>query len=155
MSILVVFYSRSGTTAKVARELASRLGAETEEIKEEKNRKGLKGYLQSAWEAGRKTKPSLKSLEKDPARYDLIVVGTPVWVGTMASPVRSYLDNNKDKFDRLAFFTTQGSAQTQRVVKDLEAVSQRAPVALMEFTTKEVSKGGFQEKLGRFINKLT
>lgn len=154
MKILVVFYSRSGTTAKVARALASQLGAEIEEIREEKSRKGVKGYLQSAWEAGKKTMPSLKPSEKDPARYDLVVVGTPVWVGTIASPVRTYLDANKDKFSRLAFFTTQGGAQTQRVVGDLEAVSQRAPVALMEFTTKEVTKGGFQEKLDKFSSKL-
>lgn len=45
MSRLVVFYSRTGNTKKVAEALARELKCDTDEILETKSRKGILGYI--------------------------------------------------------------------------------------------------------------
>lgn len=45
--IMIVYYSRTGNTHKVAEDMASRLGAGTERLIDRKNRKGLLGYIKS------------------------------------------------------------------------------------------------------------
>jgi hypothetical protein len=49
MKTLVVYFSRSGHTRQVAREIASRCGADLEAIREERGRAGLLGYWRSGW----------------------------------------------------------------------------------------------------------
>ena len=50
---LVVHYSRTGTTRKVAESLAAKLLCDSEVIIEERDRSGLLGYLRSLFEARR------------------------------------------------------------------------------------------------------
>ena len=93
---LVVYYSLSGNTRGVARKIASRLHADILEIYTEKDypddydvllglgkRETASGYL-----------PKLKPYRVDYTKYDTIVVGTPVWWGTIAPAMRSFLSSN-------------------------------------------------------------
>lgn len=50
--ILVVCYSRCGTTLEVATRIAERCGADLELIKDKTPRDGFLGWLRSAFEAG-------------------------------------------------------------------------------------------------------
>ncbi|MHB1207593.1 MAG: flavodoxin family protein, partial [Rhodospirillaceae bacterium] len=89
--ILVVFYSRSGMTRRVAQVLAARLGCDLEEIAEAKGRRGIFGYLRSVREARRKQPAPVAASAFNPSSYDLVIIGTPVWVWSLSSPVRGYL----------------------------------------------------------------
>ena len=102
-------------------------------------------------------KKRLTELEEhkfDPANYDLVILGTPVWVGTMSAAIRTYVEKHKEYFKAAAFFSTQGSSKRQRVFDDLKAVSGLDPVAEEYFTTKEVRQDQYREKLYGFIEKL-
>ena len=33
---------------------------------------------------------------RDPTRYSLVVIGTPIWMDNVASPVRSYLEADEE-----------------------------------------------------------
>lgn len=79
MKTLVVFYSRTGKTRKVAMELATSLGADVEELIDQKNRMGIIGYIKSGRDAIWKKRARLQQTEKDPSAYDLVVLSTPVW----------------------------------------------------------------------------
>jgi flavodoxin len=87
--ILVVYYSRSGSTRKIAEALSAALTCDLEEIVENKSRAGFFGYMRSLVEARQKRPSVIEPAKRDPSSYDLVVVGTPVWGWPVSSPVRA------------------------------------------------------------------
>jgi len=86
---LVVYYSRSGHTRGVARQVAAALEADLEEIAEPTGRDGVLGYVRSALEAIFGASAEIERPRSDPGDYDLVVVGTPVWDAAVSTPVRT------------------------------------------------------------------
>jgi hypothetical protein len=77
--IIVVFYSRSGTTRRIAEALSATLKCDLEEIIEPKPRTGFLGYMRSLLEASRKRPSTILPRKHEVSSYDLVVIGTPVW----------------------------------------------------------------------------
>ncbi|MDD3120070.1 MAG: flavodoxin [Candidatus Gracilibacteria bacterium] len=150
---LVVYYSRTGMTAKVAMEIARVLDCDIEEIIDLKDRSGAMGYLIAGRDALKKELAEIKKIEKNPEDYDLLVIGTPVWAFTMASAIRTYVVENKDKFKNVAFFATQGGEGAQRKFKDLKELTGKTPVFEIQLLTKEVTNGSFKGKLEELLKE--
>src|SRR3989338_8550287 len=104
MKALIVYYSRTGTTKKVAEELADRLKADKEEIIDKKNRKGPIGYMIAGKDAMRKKLTKINELKKNPENYDLLVIGTPIWAFTMVPAIRTFLIKIKNYNKKIALF---------------------------------------------------
>ncbi len=155
MNQLVIYYSRTGTTKIVAEKVAGMINADIEEIIDKKSRAGVLGYLSGGKDAAQKKLTDIEPLKKDPTAYELVVVGTPVWVGTMAPAIRTILSDCKGKFKKLAFFTTQGGANLQRVFADMEALSGIQPEAILMLETKEVKASQYEGKIRDFVNNLS
>ena len=102
MKSLVVYYSRSGKTEDIAGIIAKKLGSEIEEIDDHKNRKGLLGFISSGNEAYLQKAIPIEKLKKDPAQYELTIVGTPIWAGNMSTPILSFLKEYKEKINKFA-----------------------------------------------------
>lgn len=92
--VLVVYYSRTGTTRRVATELAAIGGWDVEPLIDMKPRDGLIGYGRSLLDSilGRTTQ--LAAPRHNPADYDLVVVGTPVWSASISTPIRTWLEEH-------------------------------------------------------------
>ena len=155
MKSLIVFYSRTGTTKTVAQKLAEKLNADLEEITDKDTRKGLFGFLRSGKQGMKGLLTKIEPTQKDPAAYDLVVIGTPVWAGRLCSPVRTYLTQNAANCKKVAFFTTQGGNKEQKVFKDMEELCCREPLCKVFFRTAEVKKGEFEAKLADFVKSLS
>jgi len=98
MKIAVVYYSLNGNCALIAEELKARLDADLLRlhIEDETTRKGRprRGFLQFIWAIGVMKgfkKNPLKPYVFNPAAYDLIIIGSPVWAGSPARPIRTFL----------------------------------------------------------------
>lgn len=154
MKILVVFYSRTGITKKVAEILADKLGADLEELKDLQDRSGVMGYLKSGRDAVKKKLSEIKAIEKDPSAYDLVIVGTPTWVNNMACAPRNYLTQTKGKIKNIACFGTQGGNSTNKPVLNMAELSGLKSLADLVLTSKEVVKDNYQEKIDEFIKKI-
>src|ERR1700690_822698 len=102
--VLVMYFSRSGTTHKLAQAIENAGGWDLDPIVDRGDRTGVLGYLRSALEAVFGLRPTLRPSLRDPAGYDLVIVGSPVWGSSVSSPVRSYLDEHAGSLPRLAFF---------------------------------------------------
>jgi flavodoxin len=152
--ILVVYYSRSGTTARIGRELAQALGADIEMIRDTRGRAGFLGWMRSGYEATMKVRPAIQPVEKEPASYDLVVLGTPVWAGTMSSPMRTYIHQNRDEFKSVAFFCTQGDKTEQRTFDDMADLCGATPVATLSLQHDVVAKGDYQDQLEEFVESV-
>ena len=77
MKALVVFYSRTGATKQVAEALAESLNCDSEELIDTKKRGGPLGFLSAGKDAKAKKLTKLKDIKRDPALYDLVILGTP------------------------------------------------------------------------------
>lgn len=140
MKTLVVYYSRTGTTRKVAQELAEALGADIEELKERANREGAKGYLEAGRDSMRKRPAELEPVSLNPADYDLVVMCGPCWAQGMCTPTRTYGTEHKDSLSRVAFVATAGDARfARKAVKAMADATRIAPVATMALGEKEVA----------------
>ena len=153
MKTLVVYYSRSGSTRKVAEELRAHLGADIEEITEPKGRGGPLGWLKSGRESTKGDIVPINPPKADPSAYELVVVGTPTWAGNVSSPVRSYLTETRGKLSSAAFFCCM-DGNSGETFNTMERVSGRAPVATIEVMSGEVKSGTYKEKLKAFSGKI-
>lgn len=150
MKALIVFYSRSGRTRKVAEKIAKHLDADIEEIKTKKSYKGLLGYWRAGRDASRKFIPEI-STSKDPSKYSLVIMGTPVWAWNICPPVRSYLIKNK--FKDVAFFITGGNPQ-DNIFEIMEELTDKDAVATLKLRQKEIDEDSFKNKVDTFTKAL-
>lgn len=96
MEALIVYYSYSGNTRKVAKLLAERLHAESAEIETATAYPSAYDAVvkQGKDEIRRGYLPELKPLGKNPEHYDTIFLGTPVWWYTLAPAVKAFLSRH-------------------------------------------------------------
>lgn len=126
--MLVLYYSQTSNTKTVAQEIAARTGADMEEIVPVKP---YDGDFQSTIERSQKERaegvtPEIKPVAADLSKYDVIFLGYPVWFGTYAPPVASFLDMADLTGKKIVPFCTFGSGGLNTSVKDL---AQKLPQA--------------------------
>ena len=151
---LVVYFSRTGFTKKIAAEITARLGADLDAIEDVRSRAGILGYLRSAREAFQKIAIEIKPGARNPVDYDLVILGTPVWAGHMSSPMRAYLRAHEGQLKRVAVFCTQGGSGADKVFEEIAGVCARTPVATLALNDGEIKRHRYDEKLARFLEPL-
>lgn len=140
-STLIAFHSRSGYTRRIARALARRLDADLDEIRIVQPMGGVLGYALCALEAMAALTPALQPTKKDPAAYDLVVIGTPVWFWHLSSPVRSWLAQYGPFKGRVAFFCTMGGSGAARAFATMAQLAGREPIATLALTDRQIDAG--------------
>lgn len=155
MKTLIAYYSRSGHTDQLARELAAQCSADLERIQDANaSRSGLWGYLRSGWQAIRGTQAAIRPATRDPGHYDLIVIGTPVWNWSVSAPVRAYAAAHSARFKQVAFFCTEGGSGELRVFTELQRICGRAPVASLAVKESELASGVYKTHLQAFVEQV-
>ena len=93
MKTAIVYFSLSGNTRLAAQELAKRLDADLIELTPEKAYPtgGLSKFLHGGKGALAGECPALKPYAFDAAQYDRVILGSPVWAGTVAPPLRTFV----------------------------------------------------------------
>jgi flavodoxin len=127
---LVVFFSQSGNTRRIGLQIAAGLDADVEDLLEDtRRRRGLLGFIQGAYQALRGRATTLRPTRHDPASYDLVIIGTPVWSDSVTPAVRAYLAARRGALRSAAFYLTYGSSGKRRVFDQLETLSGKRPLA--------------------------
>jgi len=152
--ILIVYFSRTRHTRRVAEELAQRLGADIESIQETGHRTGWWGYLRSLGEAlQRRASPTATSTQ-DPSRYDLVVLGTPVWAHTMSSPLRSYIVAHAPQLKSIAVFCTQGGSGGDSTLAQIAQLCQQRPIATLVLNAQDIDSDHIGVALDGFATAI-
>src|SRR5512139_1438036 len=99
---LVAYHTRTAFTRRVAEAIARRVPADLDEISVTRERSGPVGYARCALEAMAEVPTSIQLPERNPADYDLVVIGTPVWFWSLSSPMRAYVLEERRRFRRVA-----------------------------------------------------
>ena len=106
MKTAILYYSLDGNCAFVAEQIKSRLNADLIRLytKDEKQRSFMGKMFWGGGMVFFHKKPPLKPYAFDPAAYDLIIIGAPVWVGSPAPPIQTFLSETKITGRKIALF---------------------------------------------------
>lgn len=114
---LVLFASRSGNTERMANEIREQLDCDILEVEPEvaydndynamleRSQEELAAIRQGNYPP---VKTSIESFDD----YDIVFVGYPIWYGSMATPMQTFLHSHASKLagKRIALFATSGSS---------------------------------------------
>lgn len=155
-NVLIGYYSLTGNTARVARDLAARLHAEVESIQDPTQGPGRLRTLVGAFNAWRKKPTRIAPLRHDPADYAVTIVGTPVWMGAMTPAVRGYLMQIAGRARSVAFFVTSGGTGVEKVLPSVEALAGHKVIASAGFNGGDLRDTvAYEKKLSAFVEEIT
>jgi hypothetical protein len=154
MRALVVFYSLTGTTRRVAQALAAELGADLEEIRCPRYHRGFFGFWRAGYASCRSKIPEIVAPTHDPRDYELVAVGGPVWAWNASTPVRAYLMRQATRFPAVAFFVTVGGVGFEKALATMEALAGRKPAATLVLCTEDFKLGRDQVAISSFAATL-
>ena len=128
--MLVLYYSQTGNTKAVAEEIATKLGADIEEITMvDPYDPDFQATIERCMkEREQEILPTINPVKADLASYDVIFLGYPVWFGTYAPPVITFLKSADLSGKKIVPFCTFGSGGLESSVKDLVAAEPNAEV---------------------------
>lgn len=154
MTTLVVYFSQGGHTAAVATAIADRLGATTAVIEEQHARSGALGIMGGAAAALIGRPGTIKATGHDPAGFDLVILGTPVWVGAPAPAVTAYIDRHRHALDRVAFFCTEARSGGAQALARMQRRLGHPPLATLEVAEDALDEAALGQKLDGFLSGL-
>lgn len=128
--VLVLYYSQTSNTKAVATEIATKLNADIVEIVAVNPYDGdFQATIDRCIvEREQGTVTEIKPLTADVANYDVIFIGYPVWFGTYAPPVATFLANTDLTGKKIVPFCTFGSGGLESSVKDLAEKQPKAEI---------------------------
>jgi len=128
--VLVLYYSQTSNTKAVATEIATKLNADIEEIVAVNPYDGdFQATIDRCIvEREQGTVTEIKPLATDIANYDVIFIGYPVWFGTYAPPIATFLANTDLSGKKIVPFCTFGSGGLESSVKDMAEKQPKAEI---------------------------
>lgn len=103
---VVVYYSLEGNTRFLAENIADELGADLLPLQPVKgvNPRGFMKFFWGGMQVTMKKKPELKPITFNIGEYERIFIGSPVWNGTFAPPLRTWFAENRLQDKEVALF---------------------------------------------------
>lgn len=122
---IVAYFSATGTTEAVAKQLAKEAKAELFAITPAKAYTSTdldwhnKQSRSSVEMANEKSRPALKT-KKDLSRYDVIYIGFPIWWGVAPRIVNTFIEQANMKGKTVVPFATSGSSTIDKALSALK-----------------------------------
>ena len=154
---LVVYYSFSGHTKEIAKQIAEKTNADTFEIKTKQAYSSPSVYAKSKKELSSKNYPEIETADMpDVSAYDTIIIGAPVWWYTMAPALFKYLSITDLQDKRVAAFSTQGSNYGS-FFTDFENMAKGAKIlpSININNAEETYPTELSNKINTWLNKLS
>jgi len=133
--VLVIYYSRSGNTEAMAREVARKFNADIVKIEAERYPLDYQGWRNAANDADDKvTMVQIAPEIVDMRKYRLVFIGSPIWWYRPAPPLWTFVEKNDFKEKNVILFNTFNS----------------------RFKSEEIEKfrGEIEKKGGRLIDHI-
>jgi len=152
MKTLIVYYSRYGNTKKIAHAISKNFHSNIEEIQDMKDRSKLVNWFMSASNEELKTPTKIKTPEKNPSDYNLVIIGTPIWDG-ITPAIKEYLKMYKSKFKKVAFFSTFGASADDAFYK-MEKIINKKPIATLGVQDRQITKKEYKNRVKEFCAEI-
>jgi hypothetical protein len=132
MRSLVVFYSLTGNTRKLAEQAAQALEADLAEVRAPRYGHGFMAVLRATLDSVRHKTPAIEVAGPPPQTYDYVLVMAPVWAGQAAAPIQAWLAAQRGKLRRAGFvLTCNGSCRPQAFERMAELAGRQPESTLL------------------------
>jgi hypothetical protein len=155
MRSVIVVYSRSGNTLKVAKALAGTLGAEIVEIRSLRTYRGAFGLLRAGMDSFMRRNPPIEVDEAATGPHDLTVVAAPIWAGRAAAPLMAFLARRRKLHGRVALVLTHGGSDPCQAFDEVERQVGAPLVARLAIREADVKGDDFSAGLAEFVRRVT
>lgn len=151
---LVVVYSYTGVSRRLAQLLCAQQGWTLAEVLDERPRSGAGGYLRSVLDSVLRRQPPVRYQGPDPSGFSCVVLISPIWAYQLAGPMRSFVARWRKSLRDVAVLSTMGSRGAPNAVVEISELLGRAPVLAAAFTAREVEDGSCAARLQAFGDAL-
>ncbi len=113
MKKLIVYYSFDGNTKLIAEHIAKTIEADILELKP-KDKTKPKGFAKYVWggkQIMQRIKPELLPFDRNPAAYDILFIGTPVWAWNYAPALNTFFSKHAPLNKKIALFCCHGGGK--------------------------------------------
>ena len=152
---LVAYFSASGTTANVAKDLAKAAGADIYEIKPAVpySRADLnwqdKQSRSSVEMSDKSSRPALADTDANIADYDTVFIGFPIWWYIAPTIINSFLEAYDFSGKKIVLFATSGGSGFGKAVASLQPSAPNATIvegAILNGRPNDANLRAFAEK---------
>lgn len=136
MKTLLVYYSFTQNNQLLAKMIQMRLGCEMFKIETVRKRSTFSIFLDTLF--GRR--PSIRKHNLSIPDYDQFVFVSPIWMGKIASPLKTFLYEEKNKIKRYSFITICGGlpGQKEKIEAELASILKTRPVNVTDLWISEI-----------------
>lgn len=152
--ILVISYSDTEISHRLAQLLCKQQGWPMAEINEVHPRSGLPGRVRCLLDSGLRRCPQICYSGPPPNEYDAVVLVAPVWSSRLAGPVRSFVNLMCEQLPDLALVSVTQNWGTPDVIAELGLLMGCFPMLSTTFTPHEVSYPSCPVRLQAFGNAI-
>lgn len=127
---LIVYYSHSGNTRKLANLIAQQIDADCLEIIPEKPYPNdyTSVVNQAKQEISRNFRPALKNAQINLNKYTTIFIDSPNWWSSIAPPIATFIDINDLSAKKIIPFCTHGGGGFGHIPQDIKRLCKNATV---------------------------
>jgi flavodoxin len=147
---LIVCYSNTGTSRRVADLLASQFQWPRGEVCEARSRAGALGMLRCVTDSLFSRHPLIDYEGSDPWSFETVVLIAPIWLTRLAGPMRSFVRDHATGLKRVAIISVMGGKGATNAFAEIEQILGYPPILSTSFTTREVDDGIYSSGLAAF-----
>lgn len=152
--VLVVCYSYSGVTRRLAELLCSRFDWPVAEVRDAHPRSGWPGTFHCVLDSLLRRRPAILYEGPDPGGFRTVVLMAPIWMYRLAGPMRSFVWQNRDSFQHVVVISTMGSAGASNALAEVARILGKSPTHAAAFTTQEVEDGTCTTRLFALADQI-
>ncbi|GAB7540581.1 flavodoxin family protein [Cupriavidus sp. 8B] len=152
--ILIVYYSRTGTSRQAAEELAAHTGWPIAEVGDQVSRAGLLGDARCVLDVllqrhvgYRYAGPSLDECQQ-------IVIVAPIWVGHLAAPMRSFLRDSLPLTCKTSVICVMARQGGFNAAEEVARLASEAPSPVIALRQSDVNSGAALQALRAFAEQV-
>lgn len=149
---LVIYYSQTGATKTVAEEIAGKLNSDIVAIEPVTPYDGDYAATIQRWqrELQDSVNVEIKPLPVNLDDYNLIFLGFPIWGGTFALPVKTFIQENSLKDKEVVTFATFGSGGIESATADIAVIQPDAKV-IEGYGVRNARVSKASDEINRFL----
>ena len=154
--LLVVYFSASGVTKKVAQKIANAAQADLVEIapKERYTKADLnwmdKKSRSSVEMNDPASRPEIEKNLDDISAYDTVAIGFPIWWYTAPTIIKTFLEAYDFTGKKIALFATSGSSGFGNTVNDLKPCVSEST----EFISEKIMNRVSDEEISEWVHSI-
>jgi flavodoxin len=153
---VVVYYSKSNKTEQVAKQIQKLTNSDLIKLELQDANYYADDYKSTTEKAKKEiadgVKPAIKTI-KSITEYDTIYIGSPVWYGTFATPVSTFLSQNDLSNKKVVIFMTHGGGGVGQTENEFKKISPKANLIAIKGFGGYIFKDG-EKDIEKWVNSI-